>query len=181
MGQDPEAIRSEIEQTRERMGDTVDALAYKSDVKGRAKDSVNEKVEGIKSAFVGAKDSASDATPSTGDVKQAARRGKGIAQENPLGLAVGSIAVGFLAGLLVPTTRIEDEKIGPMADTIKDQAKETAQVAIDHGKEAAQDAAQAASQAAKDAGQEHAEQAKDDMQQQAQQAREQVAQSAPTA
>jgi hypothetical protein len=180
MGQDPEAIRIEIEQTRERMGDTVDALAYKSDVKGRAKDSVNEKVDSIKSAFVGAKDSASDATPSTGDVKDAARRGRGIAKENPLGLAIGSVAVGFLAGMLVPTTRVEDEKIGPMADTLKDQVKETAQVAVDHGKEAAQEAAQAATQAAKEAGQEHAEQAKGDMQQQAQQAREQVAQSAPT-
>jgi ElaB/YqjD/DUF883 family membrane-anchored ribosome-binding protein len=180
MGQDPEAIRNEIEQTRERMGETVDALAYKSDVKGRAKDSVNDKVDSIKSVFVGAKDSAADATPSTGDVKQAARRGKGIAQENPLGLAIGAAAVGFLAGLLVPTTRIEDEKIGPMADTIKDQAKETAQVALDHGKDAAQEAAQAATQAVKETGQEHAEQAKDDMQQQAEQARTQVAQSAPT-
>jgi len=37
MGEDPRAIRSEIEDTRERMGDTVDALAYKADVKSRAK------------------------------------------------------------------------------------------------------------------------------------------------
>ena len=35
MGEDPRAIRSEIEDTRERMGDTVDALAYKADVKSR--------------------------------------------------------------------------------------------------------------------------------------------------
>lgn len=32
MGEDPAAIRQEIEQTRERMGDTVDALGYKADV-----------------------------------------------------------------------------------------------------------------------------------------------------
>src|SRR3954471_1852330 len=142
MGQDPSEIRREIEETRERMGDTVDALAYKADVKSRAKDSVNEKVDSIKSKVTGAKDSVtgtvSDATPSTGDVKHAARRGKGIAQENPLGLAIGSVAVGFLAGMLIPTSRVEDEKIGPMADTLKQQAKETAQVAVQHGKDAAQ-------------------------------------------
>ncbi len=31
MGEDPAAIREEIDQTRERMGDTVDALGYKAD------------------------------------------------------------------------------------------------------------------------------------------------------
>src|SRR3954454_5698750 len=174
MGQDPEAIRSEIEQTRERMGDTVDALAYKSDVKGRAKESVNDKISGVKSALVGSKDSVADAAPGTGDVKAAARRGKGIAQENPMGLAIGSIAVGFLAGMLVPTTRVEDEKIGPMADTVRDQAKEAAQVAVEHGKEAAQDAAHAATQAVKETGQQHTEQVKEDMRSQAEQAREHV-------
>ena len=38
MGQDPGAIRQDIEQTRERMGDTVEALGYKTDVTGRAKE-----------------------------------------------------------------------------------------------------------------------------------------------
>ena len=32
MGQDPSVIRAEIEQTRERVGDEVDALSYKTDV-----------------------------------------------------------------------------------------------------------------------------------------------------
>ena len=180
MGQDPEQIRREIEGTRERMGDTVDALAYKADVKSRAKESVHDKVDSVKSKFTGAAGSVNDATPSTGDVKQGARQAKGIAQENPLGLAIGAAAIGFLGGLLIPTTRVEDEKIGPVADTLKDQVRETAQVAVQHGKEAAQDAAQAATQAAKDAGQQHAQDAKSDLQDQAQHAREQVSQSAPT-
>ena len=73
MGEDPRAIRTEIEETRERMGDTVDALAYKADVKSRAKDSVNEKVDSLKSKVTGAKDSVADATPSGGDVKHQAQ------------------------------------------------------------------------------------------------------------
>ena len=180
MGEDPRAIRTEIEETRERMGDTVDALAYKADVKTRAKESVSDKVDSLKSKVTGAKDSMSDATPSGGDVKAGAKRTVGVAQENPLGLAIGAVAVGFLAGMLVPTTHIEDEKLGPMADTIKEQAKETAQVAVQHGKEAAQEAASAAGQAVKETGQQHAQEAKDDLQQQAQQARDEVASSAPT-
>ena len=144
MGEDPRAIRAEIEDTRERMGDTVDALAYKADVKSRAKESVSEKVDSIKSKVTGAKDSVAGATPSGGEVKHQARRTVGIAQENPLGLAVGSLAVGFLAGMLVPSTRAEDEKLGPVADQVKDQIRETGQEALERGKEAASNAAAAA-------------------------------------
>src|SRR3954466_13569991 len=98
MGEDPRAIRTEIEETRERMGDTVDALAYKADVKTRAKESVSDKVDSLKSKVTGAKDSVADATRGGGDVKHHAKRTVGIAQENPLGLAVGAVAVGFIAG-----------------------------------------------------------------------------------
>jgi ElaB/YqjD/DUF883 family membrane-anchored ribosome-binding protein len=98
MGQDPDTIRHEVEHTREQMGETIDALGYKADVKSRAKERVG----------------------------QAA----GVAQENPLGLAVGAVAAGFLAGMLIPSSRVEDEKLGPMADQVKQQAKETGQEAI---------------------------------------------------
>jgi hypothetical protein len=54
---DPQAIRRDIEETRERMGDTVDALAYKADVKTRAKESVSDKVDSVKEKITGAKDS----------------------------------------------------------------------------------------------------------------------------
>ena len=50
MDQDPEAIKRDIEQTRQRMGDTVEALSYKTDVPARAKDAVSDRVEAIKGA-----------------------------------------------------------------------------------------------------------------------------------
>src|ERR687892_820878 len=131
MGEDPRAIRAEIEDTRERMGDTVDALAYKADVKTRAKESVNEKVDTLKSKVTGAKDSVADATPSTGDVKYQAKRTVGIAQENPLGLAIGAAAIGFVAGMLIPSTRVEDEKLGEASDQLIQQVKETGQEAME--------------------------------------------------
>src|SRR3712207_1042208 len=99
MGQDPDAIRREIEETRERMGETVEALGYKADVPSRAKEKVSGTFTGVKDKITGTAGSVNEATPSTGDVKHAAKKGVGVAQENPLGLAVGSLAVGFLAGM----------------------------------------------------------------------------------
>jgi gas vesicle protein/phage tail protein X len=167
MGEDPGTIRNEIEDTRGRMGDTVDALAYKADVKSRAKDSVTDKVDTLKSKITGATDSVAESTPSTGEVKAKGRRAVGIAQENPLGLAIGGIAVGFLAGLLVPTSRLEDEKIGPMAEQVREQVKQTGQEALEHGKEVAQEAASSAADTAKEAGREHAEELRDSTQERA--------------
>jgi gas vesicle protein len=181
MGEDPDVIRRDIEQTRERMGDTVDALGYKTDVKGRAKESVSGRVDSVKEKLVGARDSVSEATPSGGDVQQGAKRAVGVAQENPLGLAVGAVAVGFLAGMLIPSTRVEDEKIGPMADQVKDQISSTAQEAVEHGKavvsETASSAAQAAKDTAQEQGREHASQMQDSAQESAQGVRESVSSS----
>jgi ElaB/YqjD/DUF883 family membrane-anchored ribosome-binding protein len=137
MGQDTGQIRQEIEETRGRMGETVEALGYKADVPGRAKEAVSGRVDSMKAKISGA-------TPDSGDVKQGASRAKGVAQENPLGLAIGALAVGFVGGLLIPSTRVEDEKIGPMADEVKDKAKETGQEAMERGKEAARQAADTA-------------------------------------
>lgn len=130
MGQEPDAIRDEIADTRERMGDTIDALGYKADVKARARESVADKAQGA----------------------------VGLAQENPLGLAVGAIAAGFLVGLAVPSSNVEDEKLGPAADRVKEQVKETGQEALDRGKEVAQSAAQSAAETVSEEGRHHGEQ-----------------------
>jgi ElaB/YqjD/DUF883 family membrane-anchored ribosome-binding protein len=132
------------------MGETVEALGHKADVPGRAKQAVSGRVESVKSKITGA-------TPDSGDVKQGAHRAKGIAQENPLGLAIGAVAVGFVGGLLIPSTRVEDDKIGPIADQVKEKAKETGQEAIDRGRQAARQAADSAKETAQEAGREHAE------------------------
>jgi gas vesicle protein len=161
MGQDPGEIRQDIERTREQMGDTVEALSYKADVKTRARESISDRVDSVKSRVGLAGSKVSDATPSGEDVKHGARRAKGIAEENPLGLAIGAVAVGFIAGLAAPATRVEDERLGPMADQVKDQAKETGQEALERGKEVARQTAQSAKETAQQAGQEHAEQLKE--------------------
>lgn len=205
MGEDPDVIRAEIEQTRAEMGDTVDALGYKADVKSRAKEKVTDKVSDTKDKITGTVTSAkekvtgtassatssvtdrasgagsaitdrasgaghaitdrasgaghaiSDRTPSAGEVKARGKQVVGLAQENPLGLAIGSIAVGFLAGLLVPSSRIEDEKLGPVADQVKEQVSSTAHEALERGKEVATQAAGAAKDTVQEQGKEQAE------------------------
>jgi ElaB/YqjD/DUF883 family membrane-anchored ribosome-binding protein len=158
MGEDPDAIRNEIADTRERMGDTIDALGYKADVKTRTKDNVSGKVDTVKERLGLAGQRASDATPDAEQVKHQARRAAGIAQENPLGLAVGAAAVGFLAGLLAPSSNVEDEKLGPVADRVKDQVRETGQEALERGKDVAQSAAQSAAETVSEEGRTHGEQ-----------------------
>jgi hypothetical protein len=99
--------------------------------------------------------------PSPDDVKQTAQKAASVAQQNPLGLAIGAAAIGFLAGMLVRATRFEDAAVGEVSDQVKDAIKDTGQQALEHGKQVAQDAAQAAAETARESGQQHADQLKD--------------------
>jgi ElaB/YqjD/DUF883 family membrane-anchored ribosome-binding protein len=160
VGKDPSEIREEIEQTRGDMGETVEALGHKADVKTRVKESVADKRDRVKERITGAGSTVGDATPDADEVKQGAQRAVGVAQENPIGLAVGSVAVGFVAGMLVPTTRVEDEKLGPVADQVKERVKETGQEALERGKEVVQDAAESAKETAQESGEQQARELK---------------------
>ncbi len=95
--------------------------------------------------------------PDRQQVKEGARK-VGVAKENPLGLAIGGAAVGFLAGLLLPSTRVEDERIGELADDVKERAKEAGQEAMERGKSVVQEVADTAKETAKERGQEEGQQ-----------------------
>ena len=191
MGEEPDRIRAEIEQTRAEMTETVDALGYKADVKTRAKenlqdkrDSAKERIVDVKDKIVGAGESVTstvgEKTPDAGAVKDRAKRGASVAQENPLGLAIGAVAVGFVAGMVIPATRVEDEKLGEASDTVIDKVMETGQEALEHGKQVAQDAVQSAQETVKKSGPEHAQQVKESAQRSAQEATPSGSTSTPT-
>ena len=86
-----------------------------------------------------------------------AGRFKVTAERNPLGLALAGAAVGFVAGLLAPSTRFEDEKVGPISDQVKSQAADVGEEALEHGKQVAQAVADSAVETAKQEGKEHGE------------------------
>jgi hypothetical protein len=122
------------------MEGTIDAIGYKADVKSRAKESLQE-----------TRDSAKERVMSV----------TGVAQENPIGLALGAVAVGFVAGLLVPSTRMEDEKLGEASDQVIEKARQTGQEALEHGRQVAQETAQSAQETFKESAQQHGQEVKE--------------------
>jgi len=178
MGETPDDIREEIEETRSRMGETVEAIGYKADVKSRMKESVAEKkdslvgsISGGKNAVVGKADSlvsrVGGVVPDGQQVKVGAAK-VGVSKENPLGLAVAGAAVGFVLGTLLPKTAVEDEKLGQVSDQVTDKVKEASHEALDRGKSVAQDAIQAASDTAQENGQHQADAMSDSLRDKAQ-------------
>ena len=165
MGEGPDEIREQIEETRVRMGDTVEAIGYKADVKQRTSDWASDKKDSVVGRVKGA-------TPDTGQMKEGAKRGVGVAKENPLGLAVGGVAVGFLTGLLMPSTRVEDERMGEVADQLKESVRETGQEALGRGKQVAQEAGQSAAETARERGKEQSQELSDSLKEGVQEARE---------
>ncbi len=94
---DPDQIQQEIEATREELGETVEALAHKTDVKARA----GAKLRATKASVTGAGEElvgkAQQASPDA--ALQAANQASGAVRRNPLPLAVaGALVFGFVAG-----------------------------------------------------------------------------------
>ena len=94
---DPEQIREEIEETRREMGDTVEALAAKADVKARVKDKVGATKESAAQKKDDLLGKARETSPDS--VSAGASQATQKAKENPIPVAaLGAFAFGFLAG-----------------------------------------------------------------------------------
>lgn len=100
---DQEQLQHEIEETRAELGDTVDALAQKADVKAR----ISEKAEERKAAFrrrqqdmkakvSGARERASSTTPD--EAKRAASQIATTAEKRPFPAIAVALGLGFLIG-----------------------------------------------------------------------------------
>jgi hypothetical protein len=63
-----------------------------------------------------------------------------MVRSNPIGMGVGAAAVGFVAGLLVPSTRLEDEHLGDVSARVKETASEAGQDALERGRDVARSA-----------------------------------------
>lgn len=130
MGKDTDKLREEIDQIRGRMGETVEAIAYKADVPSRIGDAITGTIGNLDGVQRSAKDAAKDAIENTKGVIDTAKGAVAAVRENPLGLFFGAAAVGFLIGSLLPGTRLERERLGPIGDQLKEQAKERVQDSI---------------------------------------------------
>ena len=95
----PEEIRAEIEQTREEVGDTVEALAAKTDVKAQAKQRIEAIKGNVRQRGETLKARAQSTTPPT--AQQGGQQAVARVRENPAPFAIGgAILLGFLLGRL---------------------------------------------------------------------------------
>lgn len=96
---DPDQIQQQIEETRAELGDTVEALAEKADVKAQAKRKVRETKASVADKTEGMLGKAKEASPDSAGAL-ASQAGE-TARDNPLPLAaLGAFAAGFLIGRL---------------------------------------------------------------------------------
>jgi hypothetical protein len=74
------------------------------------------------------------------------------ADEQPLAVGLGFLAIGVLAGMLLPSTRKEDELVGPTRDRLVNRGREAAEDAVNRGKHVARTAMDVAKQQAQEQG-----------------------------
>ena len=73
--------------------------------------------------------------PSAGDARHGAQQVANVAKANPMALAIGALVLGAAAGIALPKTRIEEEKVGPVAGDLRERGVEKATEAVQQGRE----------------------------------------------
>ncbi len=151
MSENPEVIRADIEATRARLGNNVDAVADKvtpSHIVQRQTDKVKDAVFGAKEKVMGATDHAGTGLSET--PQRLAARTEG----NPLAAGLIAFGAGLLAASLFPASQKEREaaeslktaaepltaELSEAAKNVAEGLKEPAQDAMENVKESAIDA-----------------------------------------
>jgi ElaB/YqjD/DUF883 family membrane-anchored ribosome-binding protein len=152
----------------DRANDTKDKIAGRvADGKSTLSDSTSklaDRVSDTRDKLADATSQLTDRVNETGGTLQGrAQTGLRIVRENPLGLVLSGLAVGFLAGVLAPVTDVEREKIAPLRDEIVERAQRAAGDVVQHGRGILQETAAAATAAAAKHGQALAEELQTDL------------------
>jgi hypothetical protein len=77
--------------------------------------------------------------------------------DNPLGLIIGAVAAGFVAGALIPLTKPEKQRLQPIGSDIARRALEARDEVIEHGRGILGDTVSAAQEAVQKHGKELAD------------------------
>jgi len=95
----PEEIRADIEQTREEVGDTVEALAAKTDVKAQAKQRIEQIKGNVRQRGETLKTKAQSTTPQS--AQQSSQQVVAKVREHPAPVALGgAMLLAFVLGRL---------------------------------------------------------------------------------
>lgn len=145
--------RSAASRTKEKAAELRDRVADTADAAG---DRLRDAGDSVRNRISEVGDVARDRMHAAGDrsaqlaertkqqanlrARQARERYATTLEDNPLSLGAAAFGLGLAAGLSAPTTRWEDERMGPAADALKgearDMARETGRAAKHAGAEA---------------------------------------------
>ena len=128
-----EVVMEKVDELKDKVpgvggGDGSDGPAMGEKVKDKLPDSqaVKDKLPDGQAL----KDKLPDGAPSTQDVKAKAQQAADAASDKPLAVTAGAAAVGLAAGLAIPETQLERQKLKPHAQDARQQVegkvKETA-------------------------------------------------------
>jgi hypothetical protein len=139
VGSAKDSVGSAASTVGDKVGSAKDSVASTASSMG---DKVGSARESVSSGAGSASETAGSAVgtvkehmPTTGDAREGARRAASVAKANPMALAIGALVLGAAAGLALPSTRAEDERIGPVADDLRERGAEKATEAVQQGRE----------------------------------------------
>jgi hypothetical protein len=142
------SVGDTVGSARESVASTASAVGDKV---GSARESVAGGAGSASDTAGSAVDTVKEHMPTTGDARAGARRAVGVAKGNPMALAIGALVLGAAAGLTLPSTRVEDERIGPVADDLREQGAEKATEAVRQSREVISETASEAAERGKEA------------------------------
>lgn len=143
----------------DRLGSAKDTVAHGGEATAHGASSVKDSVAGgagaVARAASAVKDAAASGVGSTAGAvghaqeavvarmpdREQAKSGVGqvaaTARANPVPFALGALALGAAVGVLLPSTRVEDERLGAAAGELRERGAELGHDAIERGREAA--------------------------------------------
>jgi gas vesicle protein len=142
------------------LGDTVKSKLPSGGDVGEKVDALKSKVPDSDALKAKLPDGVSDAagkiadnTPSKEDVKAKAQGASGFASDHPVAVAAGAAVAGLAAGIALPETELERQKLKPHAQQARAEVTGRVQETVEQVKSGAQDAASSVADAVKEQGQ----------------------------
>jgi hypothetical protein len=105
MAEEPDRIREQIVETRERLGDTAAALAQKADVRSRARERALETRRALQDRLRSLRNPDELRRRGAAAARSGRERLPDAARERLPRATVGAIAAGLIAGVLIPLRR----------------------------------------------------------------------------
>jgi ElaB/YqjD/DUF883 family membrane-anchored ribosome-binding protein len=135
MDQERSEVR-QVEDARERVAEDVRNVAYNADVVQRAKENAQGRVDDAKQMMSErVKDARQRLESARDQMRDMARNMPINPADNPMGMLFAGLAIGFLIGMLLPVSRFESERLGPMTDEMKERMRQAGTEVVRRGGE----------------------------------------------